>query len=73
MNRPRLLKHLRERFSIDWHGAHGGAHWARVRKNVLLLAKTTGANSTVVEFFSFFHDSCRNDHRSDRCKTASLC
>jgi uncharacterized protein len=54
-----LLNYLRERFAIDWHGSHGAAHWVRVRKNGMVLAKSTGANITVVELFSFFHDSCR--------------
>ncbi len=66
MNWSSLLNHLRERFAIDWHGAHGAAHWVRVRKNGMVLAKTTGANINVVELFSFFHDSCRlNEYVDD--------
>lgn len=65
MNRAALLKHLRQRFAIDWHGAHGGSHWGRVRQNGLLLAKTTGANITVVELFAFLHDSCRVNEYGD--------
>ncbi len=66
MNWSPLLNHLRERFAIDWHGAHGAAHWVRVRKNGMMLAKTTGANITVIELFSFFHDSCRiNEYVDD--------
>ena len=62
-DRSALLKHLRQRFAMNWHGAHGGAHWARVRKNGLLIAVATGANMSVVELFAFFHDSCRiNEH-----------
>ena len=65
-NRTQLLRHLRDRFLIDWHGHHGASHWVRVRRNGLLLAKGTGANALVVELFSFFHDSCRVNEYTDR-------
>ena len=60
-----LLRHLRERFAIDWHGYHGAAHWARVRLNGLALAGPTGANAHVVELSSFFHDACRVNEGRD--------
>jgi uncharacterized protein len=63
IDRKGLIAHLCERFSLDWHGDHGIAHWARVRVNGLMLAKETGANKHVVELFSFFHDARRvNEH-----------
>ena len=65
-NRALLLRHLRDRFLIDWHGHHGASHWVRVRRNGLLLAKRTGANALVVELFAFFHDSCRVNEYTDR-------
>ena len=65
-NRTQLLRHLRDRFLIDWHGHHGASHWVRVRRNGLLLAKRTGANALVVELFAFFHDSCRVNEYTDR-------
>lgn len=65
LNSAALLRYLRKRFSIDWHGDHGGAHWARVKNNGLLLAETTGANIAVVELFAFFHDSCRENEYED--------
>ena len=65
-NRTQLLRHLRDRFLIDWHGHHGASHWVRVRRNGLLLAKGTGANALVVELFAFFHDSCRVNEYTDR-------
>ena len=65
-DRPALLMHLRQRFAINWLGAHGAAHWARVRNNGLMLAVSTGANTAVVELFAFFHDSCRvNEYRDN--------
>ncbi len=65
IDRLRLLRELRARFAIDWHGYHGVAHWARVRVNGLLLAKQNGAYLHIVELFSFFHDSCRKSEGDD--------
>ena len=64
-DRAALLKHLRQRFAINWHGDHGAAHWARVRNNGLMIAAATGANMAVVELFAFFHDSCRINEYTD--------
>ena len=64
-DRASLLKHLRQRFAINWHGAHGASHWARVRHIGLVLAETTGANVHVIELFAFFHDSCRVNEYTD--------
>ena len=61
---PDLLEFLKGHYRLDWNGIHGVKHWSRVRANGLALAKTTGANTTVVELFAFLHDSCReNDGR----------
>lgn len=61
---PKLTDKLRQEFRLDWHGIHGAPHWARVRRNGLLLAKRTGADTRVVELFAFLHDSQRiNDGR----------
>ena len=57
----RLLRHT---FRLDWEGLHGAPHWSRVRDNGLRLARGTGANVQVVEYFAFLHDVCRrNDGR----------
>ena len=64
-DRAALLKHLRQRFAINWRGAHGAAHWARVRNNGLMIAAATGANMAVLELFAFFHDSCRVNEYTD--------
>ena len=64
-DRAALLKHLRGRFAINWHGDHGASHWARVRNNGLMIAAATGANTAVVELFAFFHDSCRVNEYTD--------
>ena len=43
-----LVIHLRQTFRLNWRGAHGVAHWARVRVNGLTLAARNGANRKVV-------------------------
>lgn len=59
------MPHLRKQFRLDWHGIHGVSHWARVRRNGLLLSVSTGANPAVVELFAFLHDSCRRTDGRD--------
>ena len=54
-----LVEKLRPVYRLDWHGVHGWAHWVRVRENGLRLAAATGADTTVVELFSLFHDIAR--------------
>jgi uncharacterized protein len=56
---PALLQRIRQHFRLDWHGIHGAAHWTRVRRNGLRLARETGARTDVVELFAFLHDCCR--------------
>lgn len=61
---PSLVRSLASNFALSLHSVHGPAHWMRVRKNGLVLADRTGANTTVVELFAVFHDSCRlNDYQ----------
>jgi uncharacterized protein len=61
-----LVQLLRQRFTLEWRGIHGAAHWARVRLNGLQLAGTTGADTRVVELFSFLHDARRAHDGADR-------
>lgn len=65
MNRPELVRFLRQHFALDWRGIHGAPHWARVRRNGLRLARVTGANVRVVEAFALLHDSCRLNDDDD--------
>jgi uncharacterized protein len=60
-----LINYLRAEFQLNWHGIHGAPHWARVRRNGLALAATTGANIKVVEYFAFIHDVCRENDGYD--------
>ena len=62
---PKLITALHDGFRLGPNSEHGPAHWMRVRKNGLLLAELTGANTRVVELFSVFHDSCRVSEYND--------
>lgn len=66
----KLIRDIRHQFRINWSGIHGISHWARVHENGMKLADLTGANKTVVQFFSVFHDSCRHNEGSDPCHGA---
>ena len=64
---PELVGALREAQPLTWHGIHGVSHWRRVRENGLRLAKISGADTAVVEYFAFLHDIKRlNDGRDPR-------
>jgi uncharacterized protein len=54
-----LLRRVQREFALKLDGIHGEAHWARVRRNGLLLAEQTGADSHLVELFAYLHDSKR--------------
>ena len=62
---PDFVAFLRDQFLLEWKGIHGVSHWARVRRNGLLIAKDHGAETRVIEYFSFLHDSRRFDEDSD--------
>lgn len=62
---PVFLQHLRKQFLLDWHGAHGGAHWSRVYRHGQVLGKQLGADLRVAELFAFIHDSRRQDEYED--------
>ena len=61
---PTLLRAITSQFRLPQRSPHGPAHWMRVRRNGLELARHTGANTRIIELFAVFHDSCReNDYR----------
>lgn len=62
---PALRLYLRRQFRLDWHGDHGGAHWARVHHHGQVLGRQLGADLRVVELFAFLHDSQRQDEYDD--------
>lgn len=60
-----LITAIRQSFALNWNGVHGAAHWARVRRNGLRLARLTGAKVEIVELFAFLHDVGRVNERWD--------
>lgn len=61
----KLIGFARAEFRLDWDGIHGAPHWSRVRHNGLLLARLTGANTRVIEYFAFLHDLGRENDYHD--------
>lgn len=64
-DRSGLLKCVLEQFKISRDGAHGPAHWARVRFHGLKVGAVRGADLLVVELFAFLHDSQRHNEYRD--------
>jgi uncharacterized protein len=62
---PELIIKIKSQIQINWSGAHGIMHWARVYNIGMKLAQRTGANQNVVRLFSIFHDSGRYNEHSD--------
>lgn len=60
-----LQQRILERFQLSHDGFHGPHHWERVRENGLFLARRTSADVSVVEAFSWLHDSCRQNEGRD--------
>jgi uncharacterized protein len=60
-----LVLALAGQFRLLPRSPHGPAHWMRVRRIGLELARHTGANPKVVELFALFHDSCRENDLHD--------
>ena len=61
----KLLNSLKSQFLLDDEGFHVFRHWLRVLENGRLLPPLTGANLKVVELFSVFHDSQRENEGFD--------
>jgi uncharacterized protein len=61
-----LMEVVHSEFALNLNGIHGVSHWQRVCDNGLRLAELTGANTDVVEFFAFLHDSKRLSDGWDR-------
>lgn len=60
-----FIEFARDHFRLDWDGIHGAAHWARVRRNGLLLAEHCESDRQVVEWFAFVHDLERRNDFND--------
>lgn len=62
---PELMRVVRAQYRLDWHGHHGVAHWARVRRHGLEIGTLVGADLRVVELFAVLHDSRRHNEGRD--------
>lgn len=60
-----MQQRILDRFQLSHDGFHGPPHWERVRENGLFLARHTAADVSVVEAFSWLHDSCRQNEGRD--------
>src|ERR1035437_8911593 len=61
----KLWEIVTAQFPMDIHSIYGPRHWKQVKENGLMLAKETGADETIVELFSIFHDSRRENEIID--------
>jgi uncharacterized protein len=60
-----LLHIILSQYSLPVNGIHGITHWGRVLENGRRLAAFTGADPSVLEYFSILHDSRRQSERRD--------
>ncbi len=61
-----IVRTILEGYELPVDGVHGPAHWARVSRAGLKLAKITpGADQEVVHMFALFHDSRRENEDTD--------
>jgi uncharacterized protein len=61
----KLIKTIRDQYTLDWHGTHGIQHWLRVRRNGLALCEAQGGSRAFIELFSILHDCQRLDDGRD--------
>jgi len=62
---PKLIQTVLNQYDLSIFGIHGISHWARVLEIGRRLAKTTNANTSVVQLFAIFHDSRRTKEKRD--------
>jgi len=60
-----FMDFLAHKYALSHNGVHGIDHWFRVLINGRQLAKQTGADLKVVEYFALIHDVMRHDEDRD--------
>ena len=60
-----LFELAKKQYHLDPESVHGPAHWRRVEKVGLFMAKRTGAHPIIVRLFAMFHDCCRLSDDTD--------
>ncbi len=61
-----LLAMIKEQYQLKWYGTHGVIHWNRVFENGMRLTEQDNINILVVQLFSIFHDSRRQNEHKDK-------
>lgn len=65
MSLTKLLMQIKSDTNIWRSELHGISHWNRVLENGLRIGDKNGANLKVVQYFSYLHDSCRENENED--------
>jgi uncharacterized protein len=65
-DRKRIWEQLTRSFHCGSGSVHGPAHWRRVERNGLFIAKRSGAVEEIVRLFAVFHDSRREHDGEDK-------
>lgn len=60
-----LLPIIIAQFQLPLDSIHALSHWKRVEALGLYISKSTGADTTVVKYFAYLHDSQRNSDGID--------
>ncbi len=60
-----LVTAVLDQLAVEPLSIHGLAHWIRVERNGLFLAKGSGISVNVISCFALFHDACRLSDGSD--------
>ena len=61
-----LLTAIQRQYRLHWFGTYGVIHWSRVFEDGMKLAEQEGVNRRVVQLFSVFHDSRRENENRDK-------
>ena len=61
-----LLAEIRKNYKLRWMGTHGIVHWSRVYESGVILSEQAGVNLKILQLFSIFHDSQRQNEHTDK-------
>lgn len=60
-----ILPIVLKQYKLDLEGMHGISHWKRVEELGLFLSDYTNADTIVIRYFAYLHDSQRQDEQED--------
>ncbi len=61
-----LLATIKKYYKLRWMGTHGVIHWSHVYDNGVMLSEQAGVNPKILQLFSIFHDSQRQNEHTDK-------